>query len=139
MVLYVQIIKKAKKEGGKRKKYIHLYIGINKLKKFGVIKHIYHLIKLKGVRSLFKRIRFKMYFKNFNGRTRSQFEWDRFPQSWSHHRKHSLSTSLQYRFRSRQKVLKRGPQCPLRGAIIKSLMQQGTAPLIALQTSGRIL
>ena len=58
--------KKLKKKGAKRKIYIHLYIGISKLKKFGVIKHIYHLIKLKGVRSLFKRIRFKMSFKNFN-------------------------------------------------------------------------
>ena len=58
--------KKAEKKGGKRKKSIHLYIGINKLKKFGVIKHIYHLIKLKGVRSLFKRIRFKMSFTNVN-------------------------------------------------------------------------
>ena len=41
-------------------------MGINKLKKLGVIKYIYDLIKLKGVRSLFKRIRFKMYFKNVN-------------------------------------------------------------------------
>ena len=65
MVLYVKIIKELKK--GKRKKiYIFIYIGINKLKKFGVIKHIYHLIKLKGVRSLFKRIRFKMSSKNVN-------------------------------------------------------------------------
>ena len=39
---------------------------INKLKKLGVIKHIYDLIKLKGVRSLFKKIRFKMSFKNVN-------------------------------------------------------------------------
>ena len=58
--------KKAQKKGGKRKKYVHLHIGINKLKKFGVIKHISHLIKLKGVGSLFKRICFKMSFKNFN-------------------------------------------------------------------------
>ena len=41
-------------------------MGINKLKKLGVIKNIYDLIKLKGVRSLFKRIRFKMSFKNVN-------------------------------------------------------------------------
>ena len=44
MVLYVKIIKKLKKKGGKRKKkkyiyiyiyiYIYLYMGINKLKKF---------------------------------------------------------------------------------------------------------
>ena len=58
--------KKAKKKGGKRKIYIYLYMGINKLKKLGVIKHIYDLIKLKGVRSLFKKIRFKMSFKNVN-------------------------------------------------------------------------
>ena len=64
MVLYVKIIKELKK--GKRKKIIYFYIGINKLIKFGVIKDIYHLIKLKGVRSLFKRIRFKLSFKNFN-------------------------------------------------------------------------
>ena len=55
MVLYVKIIKKLKKKGGKRKKNMYLYMGINKLKKFSVIKHIYHLIKLKGVRSLFKK------------------------------------------------------------------------------------
>ena len=66
MVLYVKIIKKLKKKGGKRKKYIYLYMGINKVKKLGVIKHIYDLIKLKGVRSLFKRIRFKMSFKTVN-------------------------------------------------------------------------
>ena len=41
-------------------------MGINKLKKLGVIKHINDLIKLKGVRSLFKKIRFKMSFKNVN-------------------------------------------------------------------------
>ena len=64
MVLYVKIIKKLKKKGGKRKK--NLYMGINKLKKLGVIKHIYDLIKLKGVRSLFKKIRFKMSFKTVN-------------------------------------------------------------------------
>ena len=63
MVLYVKIIKKLKKRG-KTKKIIYLYIRINKLKKFWVIKHIYHLIKLKGFRSLFKKIRFKMSFKN---------------------------------------------------------------------------
>ena len=65
MVLYVKIIKEHKKKE-REKKIIYLYIGINKLKKFGVIKDIYHLIKLKGVRSLFKRIRFKMSFKNVN-------------------------------------------------------------------------
>ena len=64
MVLCVKIIKELKKR--KEKKIIYLHIGINKLKKFGVIKHIYHLIKLKGVRSLFKRKRFKMSFKNVN-------------------------------------------------------------------------
>ena len=64
MVLYVKIIKKLKKRGEREKK--NLYMGINKLKKLGVIKHIYDLIKLKGVRSLFKKIRFKMPFKNVN-------------------------------------------------------------------------
>ena len=33
MVLYVKIIKKLKKKGGKKGKKIHLYMGINKLKK----------------------------------------------------------------------------------------------------------
>ena len=65
MVLYVKIIKKLKKRGEREKKK-NLYMGINKLKKLGVIKHIYDLIKLKGVRSLFKKIRFKMSFKNVN-------------------------------------------------------------------------
>ena len=60
-VLYVKIIIKLKKKGGK-----YLYMGINKVKKLGVIKHIYDLIKLKGVRSVFKRIRFKMSFKTVN-------------------------------------------------------------------------
>ena len=64
MVLYVKIIKKLKKRGEREKK--KLYMGINKLKKLGVITHIYDLIKLKGVRSLFKKIRFKMSFKNVN-------------------------------------------------------------------------
>ena len=64
-VLYVKIIKKLKKRV-KEKKNIYLYMGINKLKKLGVIKYIYDLIKLKGVRSLFKRIRFKMSFKTVN-------------------------------------------------------------------------
>ena len=50
----------------KEKKNIHLYMGINELKKIRVIKRIYHLIKLKGVRSLFKKTRFKMSFKNVN-------------------------------------------------------------------------
>ena len=65
-VLYVKIIKKLKKRVKEKKKYIYLYMGINKLKKLGVIKYIYDLIKLKGVRSLFKRIRFKMSFKTVN-------------------------------------------------------------------------
>ena len=60
-VLYVKIIIKLKKKEGK-----YLYMGINKVKKLGVIKHIYDLIKLKGVRSVFKRIRFKMSFKTVN-------------------------------------------------------------------------
>ena len=34
-------------------------MGINKLKKNRVIKHIYDLIKLKGVRRFFKKIRLK--------------------------------------------------------------------------------
>ena len=55
MVLYVKIIKKLKKKGGKRKKYIYLYMGINKLKKFWVIKHIYQLIKLKELEACLKR------------------------------------------------------------------------------------
>ena len=38
-------------------------MGINKVKKLGVIKHIYDLIKLKGVRSLFKKIRLKCLLK----------------------------------------------------------------------------
>ena len=47
MVLYVKIIKKLKKKGGKEKK---ISISIYK-----VIKHIYHLMKLKGVMSFFKK------------------------------------------------------------------------------------
>ena len=66
MVLYVKIIKKLKKRGEREKNYLYLYMGINKLKKLGVIKHIYDLIKLEGVRSLFKKTRFKMSFKNVN-------------------------------------------------------------------------
>ena len=41
-------------------------MGINKLKKLRVIKQIYDLIKLKGVGSLFQRIRFKVSFKTVN-------------------------------------------------------------------------
>ena len=47
MVLYVKIIKKLKKKGGKEKK---ISISIYK-----VIKHIYHLMKLQGVMSFFKK------------------------------------------------------------------------------------
>ena len=68
MVLYVKIIKELKKRGKEKNIYIYiyLYMGINKLKKLRVIKQIYDLIKLKGVGSLFQRIRFKVSFKTVN-------------------------------------------------------------------------
>ena len=71
MVLYVKIIKKLKRKG--EEKNMHLNVGINKLKKkkIWVIKDIYHSIKLEGVRSLFKKTRLKMSFKNVNWKTRS--------------------------------------------------------------------
>ena len=62
MVLYVKIIKKLK-ERGKREKKISISIYRNKqIENSEVIKHIYHLIKLRRVMNFFKNIRFKMSF-----------------------------------------------------------------------------
>ena len=61
MVLYVKIVKKLKERGKREKIYISIYRNKH-IEKIEVMKHIYHLIKLKGVMSLFKKIRFKMSF-----------------------------------------------------------------------------